>query len=536
MANIFVTEPIPSGRIKLKTTHGPIEIELWPKETPKACRNFVQLCLEGYYDGVIFHRIVPDFIVQTGDPSGTGTGGESIYDEGVFDDEINARLKFSRRGLVAMANLGTRNTNTSQFFFTLARTDELQDKHTIFGSVIGDTIYNVIKLSEAEVDRKERPIHPPVIKSVEVIDNPFPDIVPRITREQIKEQAKAKKEAKREKAKEKMKSKHRTLAKNKGLLSFADEEQLTGPAAEAEEKRPKFRSAHDVEASSQLSSKIVDPRRSAIDIPVPSLVQPPVSTLRQQDDESQPVKMHSALKAVAKRRTSDSKDPGERGEAGSSTAPRKKQKNDAERVKDEIARMEADLRMGLNSDESGSDHELTKTAQKSRKGHKSQEGRSLLEAERARYKARAEKTISQVSAPAKKGGSAGIDSILEGFRSKLRGAEGPSRSVEAGADRLDGYAGEVDPTQDGVLGDVDDDDDGWMAHELKFRKDATVDQHRADEYAVVDPLANRKFTLDELAARKTEKRNAEFNNPDANKKSTASKTSHGRDRAQSRRY
>ncbi|KAH9807727.1 cyclophilin-like domain-containing protein [Melampsora americana] len=533
MANMFVTEPIPSGRIRLKTTHGPIEIELWPKETPKACRNFVQLCLEGYYDGVIFHRIVPGFIVQTGDPSGTGSGGESIYDEGVFDDEINARLKFSRRGLVAMANLGTRNTNTSQFFFTLDRADELQDKHTIFGSVIGDTIYNVIRLSEAEVDRKERPVHPPVIKSVEVIDNPFPDIAPRITREQIKEQAKAKKEAKREKAKEKMKSKHRTLAKNKGLLSFADEEQLTGPAADEEGSRPKFRSAHDVEASSQLSSKIIDPRRSAIDIPTPSLVQGSDPALRQHDDESQPVKMHSALKAVAKRRTSDSQ---EKREIGPSTAPRKKQKNDAERVKDEIAKMEADLKKGMNSDGSGSEHEATKGGQKSSKSQKSQQGRSLLEAERARYKARAEKTISRVSAPTNKGGSAGIDLILDGFRSKLRGAEGHSKSVEAGEDRLDGYAGEVDPTQDGVLGDVDDDDDGWMAHELKFRKDATVDQHRADEYAVVDPLANRKFTLDELAARKTEKRHAEFNNPDGNKKSTTSKTRHGRDSAQSRRY
>lgn len=79
--------------------------------------------------------------------------------------------------------------------------------------MIGDTIYNVLKLSEAEVDRNERPVHPPIIKSVEVIDNPFPDIVPRITTDQRKEQAKAKKEAKREKAKEKMKSKHKILAK-----------------------------------------------------------------------------------------------------------------------------------------------------------------------------------------------------------------------------------------------------------------------------------------------------------------------------------
>jgi len=112
-----------------------------------------------------------------------------------------------------MANLGTPNTNTSQFFITLDRTEELQDKHTIFGSVIGDTIYNVMKLGEVEIGKNERPVHPPVIKNVEVIDNPFPDIVPRITSAQRKEQAKARKEAKKEKQKEKMLAKHKALAK-----------------------------------------------------------------------------------------------------------------------------------------------------------------------------------------------------------------------------------------------------------------------------------------------------------------------------------
>jgi peptidyl-prolyl cis-trans isomerase SDCCAG10 len=108
---------------------------LWSKETPKACRNFVQLCLEGYYDNTIFHRIVPGFVVQGGDPTGTGEGGESIYGE-PFKDEFHQRLRFIRRGLVGMASSGA-NTNNSQFFFTLDRADELNKGHTLFGKVCG---------------------------------------------------------------------------------------------------------------------------------------------------------------------------------------------------------------------------------------------------------------------------------------------------------------------------------------------------------------------------------------------------------------
>ncbi|EPY80062.1 hypothetical protein CB1_000872008 [Camelus ferus] len=85
----------------------------------------------GYYDNTIFHRVVPGFIVQGGDPTGTGTGGESVYGA-PFKDEFHSRLRFNRRGLVAMANAGPHD-NGSQFFFTLGRADELNNKHTIFG-------------------------------------------------------------------------------------------------------------------------------------------------------------------------------------------------------------------------------------------------------------------------------------------------------------------------------------------------------------------------------------------------------------------
>ncbi|EEC15938.1 cyclophilin type peptidyl-prolyl cis-trans isomerase, putative, partial [Ixodes scapularis] len=119
--------------VLLKTTVGDIDVELWSKETPKACRNFVQLCLDGYYNGTIFHRVVKGFIAQGGDPTGTGEGGESIYGA-PFKDEFHTRLRFVRRGLVAMASGGA-DDNGSQFFFTLGATPDLQNKHTVFGKV-----------------------------------------------------------------------------------------------------------------------------------------------------------------------------------------------------------------------------------------------------------------------------------------------------------------------------------------------------------------------------------------------------------------
>lgn len=175
----------------MKTTVGDIDIELWAKETPKSCRNFVQLCLEGYYDNTIFHRVVKDFIAQGGDPNGDGTGGESIYGD-PFKDEFHQRLKFTRRGLVAMAN-SDKDDNGSQFFFTLGPTPELQNKHTIFGKVSGETIFNVLKLQEGLIEG-ETPVYPHKILKTEVLNNPFSDIEPRIKKVEVKERTKKEKQ------------------------------------------------------------------------------------------------------------------------------------------------------------------------------------------------------------------------------------------------------------------------------------------------------------------------------------------------------
>ncbi|XP_053621240.1 spliceosome-associated protein CWC27 homolog isoform X2 [Plodia interpunctella] len=237
MSNIYIQEPPALGKVLLKTSAGDIDIELWTKEAPKACRNFIQLCMENYYNGTIFHRVVPGFIVQGGDPNGDGTGGESIYGS-PFKDEFHSRLRFNRRGLVAMANAG-KDDNGSQFFFTLAATPELQNKHTIFGKVTGETIYNVLKLTEGLIGPDDRPEHPHKIINSNIVINPFEDIVPRV----VEKPAEAPKKKKKE----------RKAVKNFGLLSFGEEAEED--EGEALEYKGKPKSTHDLLEDPKLSKK-----------------------------------------------------------------------------------------------------------------------------------------------------------------------------------------------------------------------------------------------------------------------------------------
>uniref|UniRef100_A0A7M4FIB9 Spliceosome-associated protein CWC27 homolog n=1 Tax=Crocodylus porosus TaxID=8502 RepID=A0A7M4FIB9_CROPO len=235
MSNIYIQEPPTHGKVLLKTTAGDIDIELWSKEAPKACRNFIQLCMEDYYNNTIFHRVVPGFIVQGGDPTGTGSGGESIYGA-PFKDEFHSRLRFNRRGLVAMANAGPHD-NGSQFFFTLGRADELNNKHTIFGKITGDTIYNMIRLAEVETDKEERPLNPHKIKISEVLFNPFDDIIPR-----------ANKKLKKDKPEEEVKKSKSKGTKNFNLLSFGEEaeEEEVEVNKVSQSMKGKSKSSHDL--------------------------------------------------------------------------------------------------------------------------------------------------------------------------------------------------------------------------------------------------------------------------------------------------
>jgi len=120
--------------VVLETNIGKIELKLYPKVAPLAVENFTTHVKNGYYNGLIFHRIIKDFMIQGGDPTGTGRGGESIWKKD-FKDEFGANVVFDKPFLLAMANRGP-TTNGSQFFITLAPTPWLNGKHTIFGEVI----------------------------------------------------------------------------------------------------------------------------------------------------------------------------------------------------------------------------------------------------------------------------------------------------------------------------------------------------------------------------------------------------------------
>lgn len=138
----------------LETTQGTIEIELMPDVAPKTVENFVGLIEKGYYDGLIFHRIIKDFMIQGGDPTGTGRGGQSLWGS-QFEDEVNPNVRFDEGGILAMANAGP-GTNGSQFFITTVPTPWLNMRHTIFGRVVKGQ-ENVSKLENVPTAAGDRP-------------------------------------------------------------------------------------------------------------------------------------------------------------------------------------------------------------------------------------------------------------------------------------------------------------------------------------------------------------------------------------------
>ncbi|HZG13146.1 MAG TPA: peptidylprolyl isomerase [Kurthia gibsonii] len=180
--------------VEMDTTMGPIQIKLFPELAPKTVENFVTHAKNGYYDGIIFHRIIKDFMIQGGDPTGTGMGGESIYGS-TFEDEFNPEL-MNLRGALSMANAGP-GTNGSQFFIVQAKnvpsnmlkqmqdydypeevikayaenggTPWLDGKHTVFGHVVNGMDV-VDEMADVEKDGRDKPVEDISIKSIKVIE------------------------------------------------------------------------------------------------------------------------------------------------------------------------------------------------------------------------------------------------------------------------------------------------------------------------------------------------------------------------------
>ncbi|EGN95066.1 hypothetical protein SERLA73DRAFT_187358 [Serpula lacrymans var. lacrymans S7.3] len=453
-----------NGRVIIDTTVGEIDIELWSKETPKTCRNFLALAMEGYYDGVIFHRVVPGFLVQTGDKTGTGGGGESFYGE-PFEDEIHPRLRFAHRGLIAMANNGTKNSNDSQFIITLDRADELHGKHTLFGRCMGDTIYNVMKIGDMELDENERPLYPPKINSITIVDNPFDDIVPRITAAERRAQQRAKETAQREREEA---DRRRGAKKNVNLLSFAEDEEDRG-----DEVPIKFKKKAIVRPD-----LLEDPQSTAI----PEAVFPPMPSRRSKSEDS-----GNVVETGSKAQKSPQK--GER-----SDITKIREKHALEQVagsnsrKVEIEKMEAEIRKlsRKHGDDSDDEHTRKKTKNK-----------SYLEEEMAKYsKGRG---LYKKSKDGKKKDEGDVLAALNNFRGKLKSSLW--NDIEHnGGDEEDTVEEQRQVDDEGMEIDVDR---GFMGHALQFPKDDGEETRKAErDYEVIDPRQRNARAKEEERERK----------------------------------
>lgn len=476
MSNIYIQEPPTNGKVLLNTTVGDIDIELWSKEAPKACRNFVQLCMEGYYDGTIFHRVVRDFIVQGGDPTGTGSGGESIYDR-PFKDEFHQRLRFVRRGLVAMANAGP-NDNGSQFFFTMGMTPELMNKHTIFGKVSGNTVYNMLKLQECEVGPNDRPLYPNKIQKTEILSNPFEDIIPRVTK-------KSKRELELEK-KPKSKSK---ATKNFKLLSFGEE------AEEDEERNSKITEGWKGKGKSshELTN---DPRLSSVPAVDVSPERPEKRKADSNEDSEEDREKEERREAVKKKLKKDHKDKSKpksnqsSPEKGVTSAPPTAQvevamptsdntpdipkpSSKSEELKQEARALKKEIRESKRREQQRKAGLTEDNPEEEEPQPASDDPLADFKRERLKYKALRKEQ-------GKKGSTREeiTLSILNKFKSKLD----VTRSMA-------GAYGEEGKTEDDE--EEDDGDMSWMNHRLNFEEqtkkvlDANI--HDVDRYEIHDP-------------------------------------------------
>ncbi|GAA5895656.1 PPIL2 family peptidylprolyl isomerase [Sporobolomyces salmoneus] len=171
------------GYARMKTNYGDLNLELYAERAPRTCYNFLKLAQEGKYQKIKFHRLIPGFMLQGGDPTGTGRGGESIWGK-PFEDEYNVRnaLKHDHRGTLSMANSGP-NTNGSQFFLTFReQCPHLDGKHTVFGRLVGGQDV-LSKLERVPIDpATDRPLKPVMLEDVQVFGDPFEEYKQRLSR------------------------------------------------------------------------------------------------------------------------------------------------------------------------------------------------------------------------------------------------------------------------------------------------------------------------------------------------------------------
>jgi peptidyl-prolyl cis-trans isomerase SDCCAG10 len=501
MSAIYNLEPQPTASAILHTTLGEISVELFAKQTPLTCRNFLQLALDGYYDNTDFHRLVPGFILQGGDPTGTGNGGESIYDGGAFSgeldpwpmderrgrnagpqginfkDEFHSRLKFNRRGLLAMANEGKPDTNGSQFFFTLDKADELNGKNTLFGRVAGDTIYNLMKIGESEVaEGTERLLYPVKIQKVEILVNPFEDMVKR---SRVATQAPSKIGAGTKDKKKKRKG-------GKNMLSFGDEEGV-GDEDLPILKKAKFDTrliAEDEEPEKEEEPKTKSKAKTKAKKTQES---PPKAQPEPVDSEDGQDHDRIAVQPRKERKTQ----PIDDGPLSPEPAPPSPKKKSAlEKANEEIAALKASMRRNIHTEKPV--EEKKKSALETMIPETSVKG--------GRKRGRAGNTVDDPKTLR----------MLQSFQSRLQKAPIEKEAEPAAAAGNGGGDGQGGADEEAELCDLhfiancqsctswdkqgkdDSDDEGWMSHTLSFAadrlgKDLTNRKKAEEELVVIDP-------------------------------------------------
>jgi len=172
------------GYVRLNTNFGFLNIQIHCDLVPKTSENFLELCETGYYNNTTFHRFVKNFVLQGGDPTGTGRGGSSIFGK-QFQDEFHPKLTHKERGILSMANSG-KNTNGSQFFIILKATPHLDNKHSVFGQIVGN-LKLLDEFDKIGSDDKDKPKQEIKILSVEVFANPFRNVVSEIVKKDFLE-------------------------------------------------------------------------------------------------------------------------------------------------------------------------------------------------------------------------------------------------------------------------------------------------------------------------------------------------------------
>lgn len=175
--HIEVKKAKKKGYVQMHTNRGTLSLMLHCDMVPIGCDNFLRHATSGFYNGTKFHRLIPNFMMQGGDPTGTGRGGISAFNNGApIPDEIDGRLHHDVAGIISYANAGKMNEIKSQFFITFAPCPHLDNKHTVFGKVVGG-MSELLKLNTTPTTGADEPLDPIVIEKINVVEDPFASAV-----------------------------------------------------------------------------------------------------------------------------------------------------------------------------------------------------------------------------------------------------------------------------------------------------------------------------------------------------------------------